>query len=181
MGAMKMERYLNISRARWEKNMTAVVTAGRTLRRFHDATAKLIGDDTLRLQLGALDPVEVVCHGDFAPYNCVFDSEGRIKGIIDFDGARFGPRIWDLSYAIYRFVPLVDFDAPDDGFGNLTTRLQRLRAFFDAYGASREQMIAAVEILPRRRSLFSTGCIERQRLGMRGANRTCGTSIMSSI
>jgi hypothetical protein len=132
------------------KNMTAVVTAGRTLRRFHDATAKLIGDDTLQLQLGALDPIEVVCHGDFAPYNCVFDSEGRIKGIIDFDGARFGPRIWDLSYAIYRFVPLVDFDAPDDGFGNLTTRLQRLRAFFDAYGASREQMIAAVEILPRR-------------------------------
>lgn len=61
------------------KNMTAVVTAGRTLRRFHDATAKLIGDHTLRLQLGALDPVEVVCHGDFAPYNCVFDSEGRIK------------------------------------------------------------------------------------------------------
>jgi hypothetical protein len=62
------------------KNITAVVTAGRTLRRFHDATAKLTGDDTLRLQFGALDPVEVVCHGDFAPYNCVFDSEGRIKG-----------------------------------------------------------------------------------------------------
>jgi hypothetical protein len=56
------------------RNITAVVTAGRTLRRFHDATAKLIGDDTLRRQ--------------------------------------------------------------------------RLRAFFDAYGASREQMIAAVEILP---------------------------------
>jgi Phosphotransferase enzyme family len=97
------------------KNITAVVTAGGTLRRFHDATAKLIGKDTLRLQLGALDPVEVVCHGDFAPYNCVFDGEGRIKGIIDFDGACFGPRIWDLSYAVYRFVPLVDFDAPDDG------------------------------------------------------------------
>ena len=132
------------------KNSTAVITAGLILRRFHDVTAKLIGDDALHLQLSPLDPVEVVCHGDFAPYNCVFDREGRIKGVIDFDGARLGPRTWDLSYAIYRFVPLVDFDGPDDGFGDLSNRLHRLRAFFDAYGASREEMIASVKLLPRR-------------------------------
>jgi hypothetical protein len=46
------------------------------------------------------------------------------------------------------------------GFGNLTTRLERLRAFFDAYGASREQMIAAVEILPRRLLSLLDECIE---------------------
>jgi Phosphotransferase enzyme family len=85
------------------KNITAVVTAGRMLRRFHDATAKLIGNDTLRLQLGALDPVEVVCHGDFAPYNCVFDGKGRIKGIIDFDGGllrakNLGPFLCSLPF-----------------------------------------------------------------------------------
>lgn len=132
------------------KGATAVVSAGKTLRRFHDVTAKLVLDDALRLQFGALDPIEVVCHGDFAPYNCVFDSRGNIKGIIDFDGARLGPRSWDLSYAIYRFAPFVDFDGLDDGFGDFSNRLNRLHTFFEAYGASREEMIASVKLLPRR-------------------------------
>ncbi|WP_405867085.1 phosphotransferase [Streptomyces sp. NBC_01515] len=41
-------------------------------------------------------PVEVICHGDFAPYNCVFTGEGAV-GLIDFDAARPGPRAWDLA------------------------------------------------------------------------------------
>jgi thiamine kinase-like enzyme len=120
------------------KNSTAVVTAGQILRRFHDVTAKLIGDDALHLQLSRLDPVEVVCHGDFALYNCVFDSEGRIKGVIDLDGARLGPRTWDLSYAIYRFVPLVDFDGPDDGFGDLSRLLSLLDWMYKEAAAGNE-------------------------------------------
>jgi len=132
------------------KSDTAVLSAGKTLRRFHDVTAQLIMDGALRLQFGALDPTQVVCHGDFAPYNCVFDSKGNIKGIIDFDGARLGPRSWDLSYAIYRFVPFVDFEGPDDGFGDFNNRINRLKMFFEAYGASRAEMIASVKLLPRR-------------------------------
>ena len=57
------------------------------------------------------------------PYNCVFDGKGDIKGVIDFDGARLGPRNWDLSYAIYRFVPFVNFAGPDDGFGDFSNCL----------------------------------------------------------
>jgi hypothetical protein len=45
-----------------------------------------------------------------------------------------------LSYAIYRFVPLLDFEGPDDGFGDFSNRLERLKVFFDAYGASREEL-----------------------------------------
>ncbi|MFJ9374801.1 phosphotransferase [Streptomyces sp. NPDC101455] len=43
-------------------------------------------------------PVEVICHGDFAPDNCVFTGEGAV-GIVDFDAARPGPgpRAWDLA------------------------------------------------------------------------------------
>jgi hypothetical protein len=129
---------------------TAVVSAGKTLRRFHDVTAKLPGKEALGLQFSALDPVEVVCHGDFAPYNCVFDGQGNIKGVIDFDGARLGPRTWDLAYAIYRFVPFVDFGNSDDGFGGLSDRLDRLKLFFEAYGGGHDEMISSVRLLPRR-------------------------------
>ena len=132
------------------KSDPAVVSAGKTLRRFHDATAKLVGDGALRLPFGSIDPVEVVCHGDFAPYNCVFDREGNIKGVIDFDAARLGPRTWDLAYAVYRFGPFVDLGGPDDDFGGLDDRLHRLKLFFEAYGASREEMIASVKLVPRR-------------------------------
>ena len=61
-----------------------------------------------------------------------------------------GLRSWDLSYAIYRFVPFVDFEGPDDGFGDFNNRLNRLKKFFEAYGASREEMIESVKLLPRR-------------------------------
>jgi Ser/Thr protein kinase RdoA (MazF antagonist) len=132
------------------KSVTAIVSAAKTLRRFHDVTAKLVGKEALQLQFEAVDPIQVVCHGDFAPYNCVFDHQGNIKGVIDFDGARLGPKIWDLAYAIYRFVPFVDFGNADDGFGGLTNRLDRLKIFFDTYEASREERIAAVRLLPRR-------------------------------
>jgi hypothetical protein len=57
------------------------------------------------------EPVEVVCHGDLAPYNCVFDGD-RLVGVIDFDTAHPGPRLWDVAGGAYRLVPLV---APTPG------------------------------------------------------------------
>lgn len=49
---------------------------------------------------------EVICHNDFAPYNCVFDN-AHLVGVIDFDVCSPGSRIWDLAYAAYRFIPLL--------------------------------------------------------------------------
>ncbi|WP_314062200.1 phosphotransferase [uncultured Vagococcus sp.] len=46
-----------------------------------------------------------MCHNDFAPYNVTFENNKAI-GIIDFDTSCPGPRIWDVAYAVYRFVPL---------------------------------------------------------------------------
>lgn len=53
----------------------------------------------------AVEPVEVVCHGDVAPYNCVF-SKGRLVGHLDWDHAVPGPRLRDLGEVAYRFVSL---------------------------------------------------------------------------
>ncbi|WP_206540742.1 phosphotransferase [Nocardiopsis potens] len=77
-------------------------------------------------------PAETVCHGDFAPYNCVFRG-GKAVAVIDFEAAHPGPRSWDIAYALYRFAP---FTAPGnpDGFGSPAERARRARLFCDAYG-----------------------------------------------
>ena len=78
--------------------------AGALLRRIHDASVPVLSTST-EWQLPTHQPVEVICHNDVAPYNMVF-REHRLVGLIDFDTASPGPRIWDLAYLAYRLVPL---------------------------------------------------------------------------
>ncbi|WP_098456317.1 phosphotransferase enzyme family protein [Sanguibacter antarcticus] len=134
------------------RSESALVSAGRLLRRFHDATTSALPRGLEGWQLGSLDPVEVLCHGDFAPYNCVF-RDGEAVAIIDFDTVRPGPRSWDLAYALYRFAPLT---RPEngDGFGSTSDQASRARQLLDAYGATAEQRAATVAMLvPRLQSL----------------------------
>lgn len=119
--------------------------AARLLRRIHDATA-----DVAQVwsegpwQAPVREPVEVICHGDFAPYNCVFD-RGRLVGVIDFDYAHPGSRAWDMAYALYRFVPLMHPSNPD-GFGAAAEQRRRARLFCDAYGLQdRSQIVPALQ------------------------------------
>jgi hypothetical protein len=113
----------------------------RALREWHDATVDF--DLTGAVwELPARAPREVVCHSDFAPYNCVF-VRGRFSGAIDFDLCIPGPRLWDLAYTAYRFVPLMpprdapDFDAPGERSPfPLADMKLRMSAFLEAYGAA---------------------------------------------
>lgn len=130
------------------RSATALVSAARLLRRLHDASVPVTAQADLPWQLPPLQPVEVICHGDFAPYNCVF-ADGLAVGVIDFDGARPGPRAWDLAYALYRFAPLTD-PANGDGFGSTGQQARRARQFLDAYGCSPQQRQVALETVPAR-------------------------------
>jgi len=77
----------------------------------------------------------VVCHGDFGPWNVVWNGEEPI-GIIDWDHARPAPRRQDVAYALEYVAPFRD-DAeclrwlrhpePPD-------RRRRLEVFAAAYG-----------------------------------------------
>lgn len=99
------------------------------LRRIHDGAAHLVEAD-LPWQQPLREPAEVICHNDVAPYNMVFD-DGRLVGLIDFDTASPGPRLWDLAYLGYRIAPLVSDageHAPADWAG-------RLRTLLAAYGS----------------------------------------------
>ncbi|WAJ25346.1 aminoglycoside phosphotransferase family protein [Lacrimispora xylanolytica] len=90
-----------------EQKCLTVRLAAELLRQYHDATLdfKRLPDDIWFLQYDGPLKQEVICHNDFAPYNVTFQEHTPI-GIIDFDTACPGPRIWDVAYAAYRFVPL---------------------------------------------------------------------------
>jgi hypothetical protein len=60
--------------------------------------------------------------------------DGRLTGIIDWDLASPGPRVWDMGYAAYRFVPLTDPANPDVECPGAPEQQRRLALFCDAYG-----------------------------------------------
>lgn len=108
----------------------------KMLRRYHDVGAaylpNLTGDEPWMLP--ARTPAEVMCHGDFAPYNVTFVG-GKLHGIIDFDTLHPGPRLWDIAYAVYRWAPFVSPQNPDYK-DELPRQIERLKLFADAYGMS---------------------------------------------
>jgi hypothetical protein len=67
--------------------------AARLLRRYHDATVGFVPPVDASWLHGVREPVEVICHGDMAPYNCIYRGD-TIIGFIDFDWAGPGPRLW---------------------------------------------------------------------------------------
>jgi hypothetical protein len=108
---------------------TTLVATARLLRSYHDLTVPFVDRYRDGWQYPALEPAEVICHGDFAPYNCVFRGTDPVA-IIDFDTARPGPRWWDLGYVIYCLVPLTS----DEAGGSPQEQLRRTQLFYDAYG-----------------------------------------------
>ncbi|MBM7045087.1 aminoglycoside phosphotransferase family protein [Rhizobium lusitanum] len=114
----------------------ALRSAASLLRRFHDCSALFLQDlaPNYTWQLPSRTPGEVICHGDFAPYNVVLN-DGRVTGIIDFETAHPGPRCWDLAYAVYRWAPL-SLGIGVEGLDGLDNQIRRARIFADAYGMS---------------------------------------------
>jgi Ser/Thr protein kinase RdoA (MazF antagonist) len=116
--------------------------AGRLLRQYHDATPGFpLEGRTWQQPLH--QPIEVVCHNDFAPYNFVLQ-DGRITGVIDFDMASPGPRAWDVAYLAYRLVPLTAPGNPDAPDSPLDERRRRLAALISAYGRLRAPEVLAL-------------------------------------
>jgi aminoglycoside phosphotransferase (APT) family kinase protein len=84
------ETFSDTRQLRWSDGQLAA--AGALLRRYHDAVA---GTDLA----GAS---EVVCHGDFGPWNLIW-VDGDPRFVIDFDNAHPGPRLEDVGYAVWKF------------------------------------------------------------------------------
>ncbi len=118
------------------------------LRGLHDASADFPRRPDDVWYLPPREPAEVICHGDAATYNCVF-RDGVPVAFIDFDTAHPGPRVWDVAYTAYRFVPL---HAPGSDEGTLPPPEQgrRFRLLADAYGLTPDERDALVRTVSDR-------------------------------
>ncbi|MFC1420173.1 phosphotransferase [Streptacidiphilus cavernicola] len=126
----------------------ALRAAATLLRALHDASADFPRRPEDVWQLPPREPAEVICHGDAATYNCVF-RDGLPVAFIDFDTAHPGPRVWDVAYTVYRFVPL---HAPGSDEGTLPPAEQgrRLRLFADEYGLGPDERAVLVRTVSDR-------------------------------
>ena len=123
----------------WIWTERILTDVSRSLREWHDATADF-HEPNAKWGLPPSGPQEVICHNDFAPYNCVF-SNGRFIGAIDFDFCSPGARIWDLAYTAYRYVPLMP--GPDSEISipgekspfEAPVMYARLKSFLSGYAA----------------------------------------------
>ncbi|MFW6366513.1 MAG: phosphotransferase [Spirochaetota bacterium] len=117
----------------WEEDL--LVGVARAMRTFHDAAADFDQSGAV-WGLDPSEPAEVICHNDFAPYNCVF-RDGAFAGLLDFDLCSPGSRIWDMAYCCYRFVPIMPVarEDPTDETAPfpLSEVLRRSDTFLDAY------------------------------------------------
>ena len=112
----------------------------KMLRLYHDSVSDFPFDDSWRPTDNTPKQREVLCHNDFAMYNIIFHNE-RPVGMIDFDEAGSGPRIWDIAYTLYTCVPLSRFYLSETG-GKMyyqshqdAHRIKnRVTLFFDSYG-----------------------------------------------
>jgi hypothetical protein len=124
----------------WAKvvDETGLTACARLLRDYHDAIAGWRTDTELVWADGSSGtggPGMLVCHGDFGPWNLVWQGTRPI-GILDWEYAHVAPAREDVAWALTYVVPFrsnelclrwLRYPAPPD-------RRHRLELFAEAYG-----------------------------------------------
>lgn len=158
----------------WQRDMQIVVAVASALRQWHDATVSFERTPADVWWQPEIAPVEVICHVDFAPYNHVF-RDRQLVGAIDFDLCTPGPRLWDLAYTAYRYVPLtphrddsaLDGPAPDRSDFSHVEQRERLEAFVAAYGLPGVTADGLLEVLPARLHAMADWCAGQDSAALR--------------
>ncbi|AFS70548.1 phosphotransferase [Exiguobacterium antarcticum] len=134
----------------------------RLLRAYHEAVKDFPIPTEWQPLDGTPEPLELICHNDFAVYNVIFQNE-RPVGIIDFDVAAPGPRIWDIAYTMYTFVPLSRHQMTEDGEPRIYDSVEdqerigrRIELFLSAYGKPELTSMLYETVLLRVEALIKT-------------------------
>jgi hypothetical protein len=117
---------------------------GALLRAYHTAVADFVPHAPAIWRHGpqVLAPGEIALHGDFGPYNLIWN-EGRLAGVIDFELARPGVPLEDAAFSVMRVAHLrPDEMAAGAGFTATPDRRGRLNAFADGYGCNADDLLA---------------------------------------
>lgn len=128
----------------------ALTSAATLLRCFHDATLSFVNSSQtadLQWMLPSRNVNEVICHGDFAPYNVALIDKQTVA-IFDFDTAHPAPRVWDVAYAIYCWSPFKT--DPFDALGDINSQSQRAKMFCDAYQLDEPDRKRLVQVIIER-------------------------------
>ncbi|MDZ5472255.1 phosphotransferase [Bacillus sp. 31A1R] len=122
----------------WSNDTLAHIA--KMLRLYHDSVSDFPVDDSWQPIDYTPQPFEVICHNDFAIYNIIFHHKKPV-GVVDFDVAGPGPRLWDIAYTLYTCVPLSRFYLSESGekvhyhsLMHAELIKQRIRLFFESYG-----------------------------------------------
>jgi len=110
-------------------HLKGMVSFASIMKRFHQASSTFVVEDKDEWMLSYDGPLEkeVICHNDIAPYNMTFKDDIPYK-MIDFDTCCLAPRIRDIVYALYRFIPFTNNDFND------TYIKECITIFFRSYG-----------------------------------------------
>lgn len=115
-----------------------LVAMARLLRSYHDAIAGWRPAEApvwFDGSAGSGSPGELVLHGDFGPWNLVWDGL-RPTGILDWEHARVGRAREDVAYALQWVAPFCDDATAAEWMHHPTPpdRRRRIALFADAYG-----------------------------------------------
>ncbi len=144
--------------------------AAGLLRRFHDATVDF-------------PPVwendaEVMCHNDWGPCNTVFRGNTPF-GIIDFDAAAPGVRLWDFGHAAWLWL---DIGNPEH---RADEQMHRLGVFVAGYGEPTRSAEEVAPFIAARQTALAASARERGQGALADWARSCadwtGANIVSRL
>jgi hypothetical protein len=121
-------------REQWVKSDRTLGQVGTFLRSYHEAVKGFDAGDEAEWSRELADPAggEVICHNDECIENVVF-AGGQAAGLLDFDFAAPGRRVWDLAMTARYWIPLLDPESAAATARNDLEPLPRLGLLADAY------------------------------------------------
>lgn len=120
----------------WVRDEGLLAQIGETTATYHRAVAGFRPSGPVPWHSGPaeIEPGQIVCHNDLAPYNVVV-AAGRLTGIMDWDLIGPGTYRSELAFIAWQWVPLHDpLVTSFFGWSDPPDRAHRLRILLDAYG-----------------------------------------------